>query len=247
MTVGATELVEQFKTEATKAGAIVYVAKDAKEARDYVLKLAQERNVKHIVKSKSMLTEEIGLNEHLENASIEIKETDIGAWIAQLAGERPPDMVKPARHKTIEQIAALISKATGETLKPDPLTLVNAARRALRQSYIDADMGISEASIAIAETGTSVITGDEGNCRLVALLPLIHLTLIDYEKLVPTIKDATIRLKSIGRNKNGSRMPSYITYITGRNSTGDIPRARDIRAQGPEDEYILLIESLKGK
>jgi len=138
-------LVEQFKTEATRAGSVVYEAKDAADANNYVLKLAQESNVKHIVKSKSMLTEEIELREYLENASIEVKETDLGEWIVQLARERPTHMVGPALHKTIEQVAELLSKATGEKLEVEPQVLLAAARSALRQSYIDADMGISGA------------------------------------------------------------------------------------------------------
>ncbi len=242
MTVGATELVEQFKTEATKAGAIVYVAKDAKEARDYVLKLAQERNVKHIVKSKSMLTEEVGLNEHLENAGIEIKETDIGAWIAQLAGERPIHMIKPAMHKTIEHMAVLISKATGETLKPDPLTLVNAARRALRQSYIDADMGISGANIAIAETGTVVIVTNEGNECLATTLPPIHVAMVGCEKIVSSWDEANavLRLLVIG---GGKRLTAYVSHITGPSKTTTIHGASGLPGQGPAEVHIVLVDN----
>ena len=241
MAVGATELAEQFKTEATGARAVVYEAKDADDANNYVLKLAQEHNVKHIVKSKSALAEEIGLREYLENAGIEVRETDLAEWISQLAGERSPHVAGPTAHKTIEQVAELISKATGEELEPDPQVLLNAARRALRQSYIDADMGISEADIAIAETGTLVIVSDEGNARLVAVLPPIHVTMVDCEKLVPTMDDAIVRIKSLGQNMTGRKIASYVTYITGRNTTGDIPRALMARAQGPEEEHVVLV------
>lgn len=241
MAIGATKLVEQFREEATRTGAVVYEAKDAEAVKDYVLKLAQEHNVKHIVKSKSMLAEEIELREHLENAGIEIKETDLAEWIAQLAGERPPHLVGPATPKTIEQVAELISKATGEELESDPQVLLNAAHRALRQSYIDADMGISEASIAIAETGTLILMSSEGDARLVAVLPPIHVTMVDCEKLVPTMEDATVRLKALSKNMAGRKISSYITYITGRNTTGDIPGALMARAQGPEEEHVVLV------
>jgi len=238
MATGATELAERFKKEATRAGAVVYEARDANDASSYVLKLAHEHNVKHAVKSSSTLVQEIGLREHLENAGIEVKETDIGKWLAQLAGEGPVHV--PESAKTIEQAADLVARATGEKLSPDPQVLLNAARRALRQSYIDADMGISEASVGIAETGTLVIISNEGNARLVAILPPIHVTMIDCENLVSTMEDAAVRLKSLSKNVTGHKMPGYITYITGRNTTGDIPGALMARAQGPEEEHIVL-------
>lgn len=239
MTTGAAELVEQFKTEATGAGAVVYEAKDAADANTYVRQLAQEHGVKHVVKSKSVLAEEIGLREHLENAGIEVKETDLGEWIAQLAGEKSAYAAGLTSHKTIEQVAELISGATGEELEPDPEVLLNAARRILRQSYIDAGMGISEADIAIAETGTLVTVSNEGNDRLVALLPTIHVTLVDCENLVSTMDDAVVRLKSPGKNITGRKMSSYVTYITGRNFSGDM--GVRTKAQGPEEEHIVLV------
>jgi len=239
MAVEATELSEQFKTEATGAGAVVYEAKDADDANNYVLQLAQEHNVKHVVKSKSVLAEEIGLREYLENAGIEVKETDLGEWIAQLAGERASPAAGSTLHKTIEQVAELIAEATGEELEPDPQVLLNAARRALRQSYIDADMGISEAGIAIAETGTLVMVSNEGNDRLVAILPPLHVTMIDCENLVPTMDEAIVRLRSLGENMTGRRMSSYVTYITGRNFSGDM--GVRTKAQGPEEEHIVLV------
>lgn len=241
MAMGAAELVEQFKTEAARAGALVYEAKDAVDASDYVLKLAQERGVKFIVKSKSMLAEEIGLKEHLENGGIEVKETDIGEWIVQLAGERPAQMVGSASCETIEQVAELISERTGEQLEPDPRAVLDAVRRALRKSYLSADMGISEASIAIAETGTLIIVGNEGNERLVAVLPRIHVTVVGCEELVSTMEDATVRLKLLSTTIMDRKMPSYVTYITGRNTTADIPKALMARAQGPDEEHIVLV------
>ncbi len=174
------QLVEQFKAEAIKAGAVVYEAEDAEDANDYVLKLAQEHKVQHIVKSKSMLGEEIGLREHLEQAGIEVTETDIGEWIVQLAGERPSHIVGPAIHKTIEQVAELISKATDQEFGSDPQALLDAARRALRQTYIDADMGISGANIAIAETGTLAIVTNEGNGCMATTLPPVHMAVVGY-------------------------------------------------------------------
>jgi len=239
MATGTTELIEQFKAEATSAGAVVYEARDADDANNYVRQLAQDRNVKHVVKSKSVLAEEIGLIECLENAGIEVKETALGEWIAQLAGEKPAYAAGSSLHKTMGEVAELISQATGEELEPDPQVLLNAARRALRQSYIDADMGISEADIAIAETGTLVTVDNEGNDRLVAILPSVHVTMIDCGNLVSTMDDAVVRLKSLGENTTGRRMSSYVTYITGRNFSGDM--GVRTKAQGPEEEHIVLV------
>ncbi len=236
------ELIEQFKTEATNtgAGAVVYEAKDAQDAKDYVLKLAQERNVQHVVKSRSSLARETGLREHLEAAGIRVVETDLKEWLAQLAGEKAGQ----ATDKGIERIAELISQAAGKKLEPDPQALLTAAREALRPLYINADMGISEADMAIAETGTSVTLSNEGNERLVALLPRIHVTLVDPQKIVPTLHDATAELESLSQELSGRRIPSYVTHITGKNTTGDIRGAFRARAQGPEEEHIVLVNGM---
>jgi len=241
MAVTKTELIEQFKAEASRAGAVVFEAKDAEDANSYVLKLAQERDLKHVAKSKSALANDIGLRRHLNKAHIELRETDLGEWIAQIAGG------KPSGRKTIEQVAQLISKATGKKLKPDPQVLLRAANRALRQACIDADLGISEADIAIAETGTLVIVSNAGDSRLVAVLPRLHLTMIYSEKIVPTMEDAAARLKSLFGQSPSQRISSYVTYITGRNTTADIPGAILARAQGPAEEHILLLNKSASK
>jgi len=237
------QLVEQFKAEAIKAGAVVYEAKDAEDANSYVLKLAQERNVKHIVKSKSMLGEEIELREYLENAGIEVKETDLGEWIVQLAGERPAHMAGPAIHKTIEQVAELISKATEKKLEAEPQVLLTAARDALRQSYIDADMGISGANIAIAETGTLAIVTNEGNGCMVTTLPPIHVAVVGYEKIVSSLEDASAIIKLLSRSTMGTRMPVYLSYITGPSNTSAIPKAPLLSGQGPAEVHIILVDN----
>jgi len=244
MITGSGELIEQFKAESGRAGAVVYEAENYKDANDYVLKVAQEHDVKHVVKSKSMLTEEIKLREYLENNGIDVKEANIGEWIAKLAGKSPANVTQPAMHRTIEQVTELLSKVTGENLEADPQVLVNAARRTLRQFCIDADMGISEADIAIAETGTLITTSDEGDDRLVAILPSIHVTMAYSKNLASTLEEAIIRLKVLNENEVSRKIPRYITYITGRNTTGDIPGALMARAQGPEEEYIILVDKL---
>jgi len=237
------QLVEQFKTEATKSGAVVYEAEDAEDANDYVLKLAQKRDVKHIVKSKSMLGEEIGLREHLEQAGIEVTETDIGEWIVQLAGERPAHIVGPAIHKTIEQVAKLISKATGQEPESDPQALLDAARRTLRQTYIDADMGISGANIAIAETGTLTIVTNEGNGCMATTLPPVHVAVVGYEKIVSTWEDAAAIFRLLSRCTAGMKMPVYISHITGTSRNDAIPGSVLHGAVGPDEVHIVLVDN----
>jgi L-lactate dehydrogenase complex protein LldF len=227
------EVIEEFKKRAAKANAIVFEATNAGATSDYVFELVQKHNVKQVVKAKSALFEKLDLRKQLEKAGLEVKETDVESWIAQLAGEKP--------HVTIEEVATLISKASGEEVNPDPLALIKAARRELRQLYLDADLGISEADLAIAESGSVVVMENEGNGRLVSLLPRIHLTIVNTENLVSTVKDATSRIKSRRQSATVPGDPRYVTYISGRSSTGDIPKARGIRAQGPEEEYILIV------
>ena len=229
------ELIEKFKAEASRAGAIVYEATGTEDASNYLLKLVQEQNVQHAVKSKSKVADKLNLRDRLEKAGIEVKETDLEEWITQLAGK------KPDGGKTIEQVTELISKATGKKLDPDPQVLLGAANRAMKQSCIDADMGISEAGVAIAETGTLVITSNSGDSRLVAVLPRIHLTVVDCENIVPTLEDAAARIKPLGKSVADGYISSYVTYITGRNTTADIPGAILARAQGPAEEHILLL------
>jgi len=237
------QLVEQFKAEATKAGAMVYEAKDAEDANSYVLKLAQQRKVQRIVKSKSMLGEEIELREHLEKAGIEVTETDIGEWLVQLAKERPAHIVGPAIHKTIEQVAELISKATGQELGTDPQALLDAARRTLRQTYIDADMGISGANIAIAETGTLAIVTNEGNGCMVTTLPPVHVAVVGYEKIVSSWEDAAAIFRLLSRCTAGMKMPVYISHITGPSRTDAIPGAPLLGAGGPGEVHVVLVNN----
>jgi len=232
-------LVEQFEAEASRAGAVVYEASSAEDACNYILKLAQERDVKTAVKSKSRVADEVKVKKHLEKAGIEVKETDLKEWIGQLAGE------KLTGRETMWQVEKLISKATGKKLDPDPRVLLNAANGAIKQYCIDADMGISEADVAIAETGTLVIVGNEGVTRLVAVLPRIHVTIVNCQNVVPIMEDVIAALKSLRGNIAGQVMPVYVTYITGRNTTADIPGAVLARSQGPAEEHIILMKAAK--
>ena len=237
------ELVEQFKLQATKAGAVVYEAEDAKDACAYVSMVAREHGVKRIVKSKSMLGEEIGLREHLEETGITVTETDIGEWIVQLANERPAHLVGPAVHKTTEQVAELLSKATGRDLGTEPQALLDAARGALRQAYIDADMGISGANIAIADTGTLVVVTNEGNGCMSTTMPPVHVALVGYEKIVTGWNDAAAILRLLSRCTAGMKMPVYVSHITGPSRTNAIPGSIHTGSGGPGEVHIVMVDN----
>ena len=235
------ERAERFKTEAVRVGAIVYQAGDARDAADYVLKIAREHGVKRVVRSSSIAAEEIGLNKHLEDAGIEVVETGIERWIARRGreGASPGDL---------EQAAELLSKAAdplANRLESDSRVLLQAARRYLRQSILNADMGISGANIAVAETGTLVIMDCEGDARLVSTFPPLHMALVGGEKLVLTLGDATSIVRLLGKSGAGQKMPGYITSITGRSTTADIPGAPLLPAQGPAEVHIVLLDRHK--
>ncbi|MCP4159505.1 MAG: 4Fe-4S dicluster domain-containing protein [Deltaproteobacteria bacterium] len=211
------QMFESFKTSAEKKGIKVHLAKDAKAANQIILEIAKNGGVKSIVKSKSMTSEEIRLNHYLEDYGIEVIETDLGEWIIQLRNEGPSHMVMPAIHLSKEQVTELFSDVTGETLDPDIQTLVKVARKELRDKYLTADMGISGANFAIAETGTIGIVTNEGNARLVTTLPKIHVALVGLEKIVPDLDSALDILNILPKNATGQNITSYVTWITGSN------------------------------
>ena len=238
------ELVEQFKTSAEAVGATVHFARTGEDARRIIGDIAVERGAKLAVKSKSMAADEIELNPHLESRGIEVVETDLGEWIIQLAGESPSHLLAPALHKTREQVAELFSQASGQDLSPDDLDqLVSVAREQLRQSFIDADIGISGVNIAIADSGTLVILSNEGNGRLVTTLPPVHVALMGIEKIVPTLDDATEVLKLLAPSATGQKMSVYVSYITGPSRSADIELSLTIGVHGPKELHIVVLDN----
>jgi iron-sulfur cluster protein len=242
------ELVEQFSEEATKAGCVVHRAKDAAEAREIVGRLAAERNVKLAVKSKTMVAEEIELNPFLEKKGVKVVETDLGEWIIQLAHEHPSHILAPALHKTREQIAEIIGKETGQDLSNATSgELVAVARSALRDSFVNAEMGISGANIAIANSGTLVLLTNEGNGRLVTTLPPIHVALVGVEKIVPSLDEATEILKLLAPSATGQKMSVYVSFTTGPSRSADIELSLAIGVHGPREVHIILVDNGRWK
>ncbi len=208
-------LAAEFESQATRAGATVFRTSDPAAVRDYVLRLCRERGVRRVVKSKSMATEEIHLNAHLEEAGLRVRETDLGEWIVQLAGQRPSHMVMPAIHLSKEQVAEIFSKEVEARLEADIPRLVAVARRELREEFLRADLGITGANVAVAETGTLVVLTNEGNARLVSTLPRIHVAVVGIEKLVERLADVEPIVRALPRSATGQLLTSYLTMMTG--------------------------------
>ncbi len=237
------ELVERFTREAEAVGAVVHRAATAEDARRIICDIITERGGELVVKSKSMVTEEIQLNPAIEARGIRVVETDLGEWIMQLAGEHPSHLIAPAVHKTREQVAELFSKETGEDLPADPAELVRVARVRLRQAFIDADVGISGANIAIADSGTLVIVSNEGNGRLVTTLPPVHIAVLGIEKIVPTMEDATAILQVLPRSGTGQKITSYVSFMTGPSRSADIELTLTTGVHGPKEQHIVLLDN----
>ncbi len=209
------QLYEQFKSEAEKRGAVVHLAKTADEANEIIARIAKEGGVKKVVKSKSMTAEETHLNVRLEKDNLEVVETDLGEWIIQLRHEGPSHMVMPAIHLSRHQVKDLFSDVTKKPQEADIDKLVKVARSQLRRKFVEADMGISGANFAVAESGTIGIVTNEGNARMVSTLPRIHVALVGLDKLISSIDDAFKLLRVIPKNATGQAITSYVTWVTG--------------------------------
>ncbi|MHB1405844.1 MAG: L-lactate dehydrogenase (quinone) large subunit LdhH [Desulfitobacteriaceae bacterium] len=209
------EMLDQFEKQAGTRGAKVYRAATGEDAKRYIGQVAARNGVKNIVKSKSMASEEIHLNQALTAAGYDVQETDLGEWIIQLAGQRPSHMVLPAIHMTKEQVAGVFTDNLHRHNEPEIATLVKTARTELRKKFLQADMGISGANLAIAETGTLVMLTNEGNARLTSTLPRVHVFLVGIEKLIPKFEDALYILQTLPRSATAQQLTSYVTMITG--------------------------------
>jgi L-lactate dehydrogenase complex protein LldF len=227
--------LEQFVSNAEAAGARVHWARDGAEACQVVLEIAQERGACHLVKSKSMTTEEIHLNDKLAEAGIEPVETDLGEWIIQLAHETPSHIVVPAIHKSRDQIGELFAEKLDIARTRDVDELTATARRFLRQRFAEADLGISGVNFAIAETGTFLILENEGNARLTTSVPKTHVAVMGIEKVIPRFADLDVFLKLLPRSGTGQRLTAYQSLITG-------PKKRP-EDEGPEEIHIVIMDN----
>jgi L-lactate dehydrogenase complex protein LldF len=209
------KLLVEFEQKMTAHGATVLWARDAKEANQYVLDIAREHGVKSVVKSKSMVTEEMELNQVLAAEGIRAVETDLGEYIVQLADQRPMHIVTPAIHMSAADVGRLFAEKLGEPFTEEHTKLTDIARRHLREEYLQAGMGISGCNFAIADTGTLVVVENEGNAGLSTATPPVHVALIGIEKMLPRIDYLPLFLNLLARSGTGQKLTSYTHLIHG--------------------------------
>ncbi len=221
------ELLEELERNATAAGTQVHWAADAAEARALITGIAQAVGARVIVKGKSMVTEEIALNPALEAAGAEVWETDLGEFIVQLAKEPPSHIIAPAIHKSRQDVAELFAEKLNLHGQSIPeLTLL--ARQALREKFLAADMGITGANMAVAQTGSVILVENEGNIRMSTTCPPVHVALMSLEKVVATLEDAADLLRVLPRSATGQKMSSYVSVLTGPRKQGETDGAREM-------------------
>jgi L-lactate dehydrogenase complex protein LldF len=229
------ELLEQFEQTAIKNGIRVLWAKDVADAHRQIEQIIAQHQVKKVVKSKSMTSEELELNEFLEHRHIETLESDLGELIVQLAGEKPYHIVTPAMHKSREEISEIFQKTLGCQPTNDAEELTDIARRHLRDVYITADLGISGANFLLADEGAILILENEGNARLSTACPKVHLSIAGIEKLLPSVKDLELFLPLLSTSGTGQQMTAYNSIIRGPKTSAEV--------DGPEVMYLMLLDN----
>jgi L-lactate dehydrogenase complex protein LldF len=227
--------LEQFEKNAKSHGIKVIWAEDRDEAQQFLIDLIKTKKAKSVVKSKSMITEELGVNELLEEHKVHVIESDLGELIVQLAGEKPYHIVTPAMHKSKQDVSKLFHEKLGIPLTEDIPELAMAARKHLRESYITADIGITGANFLIAEDGAIVITENEGNARLTMSCPPVHVAFVGIEKVLPNLKSLELFLPLLSTSGTGQRTTCYNSIIRGPKGSAEI--------DGPEEMYVVLVDN----
>lgn len=229
------DLLEQAEEAMQANGIQVLWAVDADEANRHVLNIAQRHNVRSVVKSKSMVTEETGLNHALAAAGVDVLETDLGEYIVQLAKETPSHIVVPIVHKTKAGIREILIREAQMPPTDDTEEMARFARERLRRSFLSADMGISGGNFVIAETGSLCLVSNEGNARLVTSLPRVHVALVGIEKVIPSVSDYATLTQVLPRSATGQSMTVYTHLINGPRQTGE--------TDGPNWVYVILVDN----
>ena len=231
--------LEMLANSVEKNGGNVFFARDSAEANRYVLEIAAKRDVRTVIKSKSMVSEETQLNHALEGAGIEAVETDLGEYIIQLAGEAPYHIIAPAIHKSKDEVSTLLAARSGGRRLEDAAELTMQAREQLRGAFRRADMSVTGVNFAVAESGSIVLVTNEGNGRMATSAPRIHVAAMGMEKVVPSIADLSTFLRILIRSATGQRISSYVTMVNG-------PRRSDDE-DGPEEFHLIVIDNGRNK
>ncbi len=227
--------LETFEQNATARGATVLWARDGAEISRLVVEIAQHHGVKKAIKSKSMLSEEAGLNEALEAVGVASIETDLGEYIIQLAKEPPSHIIAPAIHKNKEEVADLFEQHHHKPRKTEIAEMTREAREVLRSHFVSADMGITGGNFLVAETGSVALVTNEGNGRMVTTLPKVHVAVVGVEKVIPSLNDLAALMRLLPRSATGQTISNYVSLLTGVKAEAD----RD----GPEHLYFILVDN----
>lgn len=227
--------LEEFEAQFTRRGGKVIWAENSAIALEEILRICEKKNCRSIVKSKSMVTEEIKLNDFLEEHDIESVETDLGEYIQQLDGEPPYHIVTPAMHKSKEDVAKLFYEKlhTKPGLNPEQLTLV--AREKLREKYLQAEIGITGANFIISDIGGIAVTENEGNARLSCAFPKTHIVIVGIEKVIPSMTDLALFWPLLSTFGTGQKVTVYNTIVNGPRQPGE--------SDGPEEMYVILLDN----
>lgn len=230
-------LASEFRENLEAVGGTYHRARDAAEARAIIARICQAAGAGIVTKSKSMATEEIQLNQHLEALGMEVVETDLGEFIVQRLHQHPSHLVAPALHLTVQDWADEMGT------EPDKAAILNEARTLLRQKFIDATVGISGANAAIAETGTVMVVTNEGNADLTITLPRVHIAVFGLDKLTASLDDAVAMLRMLPRSATGQKMTSYVNWVTGPSRSADIGGILQTGAHGPREMHCVVIDN----
>jgi L-lactate dehydrogenase complex protein LldF len=227
--------LEQLVDAVEARGGHVHYAASPAEARAIIVDIARAAGARTVVKSKSMATEEIDLNEALLQAGIAPVETDLGEYIIQLAGERPSHIIAPAIHKTKGQVAELFTRHLHRPVAADPEALTRVARAELREKFFQAEMGVTGANFAVADSGTIVLVTNEGNGRMVTSLPRVHVAVMGVEKVIPSMSDLVVFLAILAKSATGQKLSAYTTLVQGPRAPGEL--------EGPEEFHLVLLDN----
>jgi L-lactate dehydrogenase complex protein LldF len=229
------DYVDRFEKKAVKAGANVHRAADSQAAREIIASILRDRSIGKVVKSKSMVSEEIHLNNYLQEQGVTVVETDLGEYIIQIAGEGPSHIIVPAIHKDRSQVGRLFAEKLGCDYSDDPEILTGVAKKVLRGEFLSAKAGISGANFAVAGSGSIAIFTNEGNGRMCTTLPSLHIVILSIEKMVPSLADLPKFIRLLPRSATGQTITSYLSVITGPRASG--------AATGAKEMHVVLLDN----
>lgn len=225
----------QLAEKITQNGGHVYFAKTKEDATNYIKLIAKAKNAKKVVKSKSMVTEEIDLNHALENAGIQVIETDLGEYILQLDQDPPSHVVVPAIHKDRYQIRKVLQEKIGYDGDETPEAMTLFIRKKIREDFLSSEIGITGCNFAVAETGSVCLVTNEGNARMCTTLPKTHIAVMGMERIAPTFAEVDVLITMLARSAVGARLTGYNTWLTGPREAGNV--------DGPEEFHLVIVDN----